>query len=170
LVGTGTIHLVILTRQADGLLFRSGTMVTRSLSDLDTPAQRQRFIDHFAARLAEDAALSSVFGEARSTSHCFITQKREQAWWASMLAGTFYQGRPLRNSHSLPHIGTLFSRWCHVLKKTINEYFHGPQAAAAQGHMLNVATMLAHCDFIQRYGYSAEHTIYDGASRTLIAA
>ncbi|GAB3847173.1 hypothetical protein GCM10028822_08190 [Hymenobacter terrigena] len=113
-------------------------MATHLPSDLATPSQRHRFVELFAARIAEDELLGPVFGGAGHLT------RREYAWWEQALTGMRYYGRLLADTAGQLPCSTYFERWCKVLETTFRQYFHGPDAAEAQGHVLNVATMLGH--------------------------
>ena len=118
-------------------------MVTPSFSDLATPAQRQRFVDLFAARIAGDKLLGPAFGVPR---HITL---REYAWWEQALTGRCYQGRLLGEIPGQPPCGTYFVRWCAQLESIFKNHFYGPHAAEARGYVLNVATMLAHWQLVR---------------------
>jgi truncated hemoglobin YjbI len=106
-------------------------------------------------RLANDDVLSPVFGGTTNADSLGASHEEEQqAWWDAALAGECYQGRPLRATHVPPYIGPLYERWCRLLKNTFDKNFDGPEATAAQGHVLNLATMLAHWQLAQPGAYT----------------
>ncbi|QIL74889.1 hypothetical protein [Hymenobacter sp. HDW8] len=137
-----------------------------SLPDLDTPARRQQLVSQFMDRLANDELLSSVFGNSINADGS-AAPAEHQAWWDSALAGECYQGRPLRATHVHPYTGPLYERWCQLLKNTFDRNFEGPEATAAQGHVLNLATMLSHWRLAQQDSYSTPDT---DATKQLAAA
>lgn len=142
-------------------------MTMHPLPDLDTPARRQLLVSQFMDRLSNDEALSPVFGSTMNANHLGAVQPEQQAWWDSVLAGECYQGRPLRTTHMHPYTGPLYERWCQLLKNTFDSNFDGPEATTAQGHVLNLATMLAHWQLAQQDGY----TTYDNdATKELATA
>ena len=107
-------------------------------SDLATPSQRHRFVELFAARIAEDELLGPIFGHAGHVS------RGEYAWWEQALTGMRYYGRLLADTAAQLPCNTYFERWCALLESTFRQYFRGPGAAEAQGYVRNVATMLGH--------------------------
>lgn len=129
-------------------------MDNRLLPDLNTPAQRRQFVNLFTARLAQDEVVSLVFRRPLETGIHYISAQ-EFAWWELALTGAWYQGQP---GHAQPHAGPLFARWCQVLKNTFYEHFNGPQATEAQGHVLNLATMLMHRHLTQQPEYATAAT------------
>lgn len=145
-------------------------MDMHSLPDLDTPARRQQLISQFMDRLANDEVLSSVFGNPMNAYSRNTAHKEQQAWWESALAGECYQGRPLRATHVHPYIGPLYERWCRLLKNAFDRNFDGPEATAAQAHVLNLATMLAHWQLAQQHSYPASYSTHDNDAKELAAA
>ena len=145
-------------------------MDMHSLPDLDTPARRQQLVSQFMDRLANDQVLSSVFGNPMNAYSRSAAQQEQQAWCESALAGECYQGRPLRASHVHPYTGPLYERWCQLLKNTFDRNFEGPEATAAQGHVLNLATMLAHWQLAQQHCYRDGYITHDNATKKLAAA
>jgi hypothetical protein len=124
-------------------------MDNRLIPDLDTPAQRRQFVNLFTARIAQDDVLSLVFSRPFETEIHYVSAQ-EYAWWELALTGNWYQGQP---GYAQPHAGPLFARWCQLLKNTFYENFSGPQATEAQGHVLNLATMLTHRHLTQQPEY-----------------
>ena len=124
-------------------------MDNRILPDLDTPAKRQHFVNLFTARIAKDDVLGLVFSRPLENG-VHYTSEQEYTWWELALTGAWYQGQP---GHAQPHAGPLFARWCQLLKNTFYENFSGPQATEAQGHVLNLATMLTHRHLTQQPEY-----------------
>ncbi|MGY2132505.1 hypothetical protein ACW9KT_09765 [Hymenobacter sp. HD11105] len=124
-------------------------MDNRFLPDLDTPAQRREFVNLFTANIAQDDVLSLVFSRPLETEIHYVSAQ-EYAWWELALTGAWYQGQP---GHARPHAGPLFACWCQLLKSTFYENFSGPQATEAQGHVLNLATMLMHRHLTQQPEY-----------------
>jgi truncated hemoglobin YjbI len=133
-------------------------MDTSSLPDLDTPARRQQLVSQFMDRLANDALLCPVFGNSMTADRPVSSPAEQQAWWDAALAGECYQGRPLRATHVHPYTGPLYERWCQLLKNTFDRNFEGPEATAAQGHVLNLATMLSHWRLAQQDDYTTPDT------------
>jgi hypothetical protein len=119
------------------------------LPDLDTPALRRHFVNLFTARIAKDDVLGLAFSRPFETEIHYVSAQ-EYAWWELALTGDWYQGQP---GHAQPHAGPLFARWCQLLKNTFYENFSGPQTTDAQGHVLNLATMLAHRHLTQQPEY-----------------
>jgi truncated hemoglobin YjbI len=138
-------------------------MIANLHSDLATPSQRHRFVELFAARIAEDELLGPVFGH---TGH---VSRGEYVWWEQALTGMRYYGRLLANTAAQLPCNTYFERWCAVLESTFRQYFHGPGAAEAQGYVLNLATMLEHWRLAQQRHKALAHPSHTGSKSQLAA-
>lgn len=116
-------------------------MATFLLPDLETPRQRRRFVRLFLTRLSADQTLNPAFHGPHSPQR---PTAQEYAWWERALTGTRYHGRPTPAFTQPQLLAPQFSNWCQHLKKTFTSHFCGPGATAAQGQVLDFATMLAH--------------------------
>ncbi|GAB3865984.1 hypothetical protein GCM10028824_05820 [Hymenobacter segetis] len=132
-------------------------------SDLATPSQRHRFVELFAALIAEDDLLGPVFGGAGRVS------RGEYAWWEQALTGMRYYGRLLANTAAQLPCNAYFGRWCALLETTFRQYFHGPNAAEAQGYVLNLATMLGHWRMAQQRHPALAQLSHTGSKSQLAA-
>lgn len=138
-------------------------MAVRSLPDLTTPWHRHRFVELFAARLAEDELLGPVFG---GQGHVL---RREYAWWEQALTGMCYYGRLPDNAAGQLPCSTYFRRWCTALEDTFRQHFHGPSATEAQGYVLNLATMLGHWHLAQQRRRTLAGPNHRGSISRLVA-
>ncbi|MDO7852463.1 hypothetical protein [Hymenobacter convexus] len=112
-----------------------------------TPAQCQRFVREFAQRVVGDALLGRAFPARPRTPH-----GSEYAWWEQALVGAHYTGRPLHRETAPLFTASQIERWCSLLETNLDEAFGEAAAGEAKGHVLNLATMLAHWELSQPAG------------------
>lgn len=120
-------------------------MLTPWLTDVNIPTQYRRFVRRFARRVAGDALLGRAFFSQHHAS-----AESEYAWWAQVLTGCHYTGRPLRREAAPVFTAPQIGRWCTLLEESLQEALGGPTAAEVKGHVLNLATMLAHWQLSQQ--------------------
>jgi truncated hemoglobin YjbI len=113
--------------------------------DCDTQTQSRLFVRQFAHRVASDPLLGPTFpGQHHTPADC------EYAWWEQALTGSLYTGRPLHREATPPFTPAQISRWCTLLEESLHDAFGGPAANEIKGHVLNLATMLAHWQLSQQ--------------------
>ncbi|GAB3853872.1 hypothetical protein GCM10028822_23160 [Hymenobacter terrigena] len=105
----------------------------------------------FAHRVASDPLLSPAFpGQLHTPVDC------EYAWWEQALTGSLYTGRPLHREATPPFTARQIGRWCTLLEESLHEAFGAAAATEIKGHVLNLATMLAHWQLSQQCAASEE--------------
>ena len=114
-------------------------MLTSSLPNYINPTQQRRFVRQFTHRVAGDALLGCAFA-----GQPFPPDDGEYTWWEQALTGGHYTGRPLHRDAVPLFTAQQIERWCRLLEASLDEVFSGPTAAEVKGHVLNLATMLAH--------------------------
>ena len=114
-------------------------VLTPWITDFNIPAQCRRFVRRFARRVAGDALLGRAFPSQRHPP-----AEGEYAWWEQALTGSHYTGRPLHREAGPPFTASQIGRWCSLLEESLYEAFGSPAASEVKGHVLNLATMLAH--------------------------
>ena len=114
-------------------------MLTNCLSECKTSEVCRNFVRHFANQLAGDALLGRAFPGMHH-----LPDEGEYAWWEEALAGSHYTGRPLHREAAPPFSAQQIGRWCNLLEVSLDEAFSESVAAEVKGHVLNLATMLAH--------------------------
>lgn len=99
----------------------------------------------FTHRVAGDTLLGGAFAGQPHTPDA-----SEYAWWEQALTGSHYIGRPPRREAAPLFTPPQIERWCGLLEASLDEVFSGPTATEVKGHVLNLATMLAHWQLSQR--------------------
>jgi truncated hemoglobin YjbI len=120
-------------------------MLTHCLLKFNLSEPCRSFVRHFANQLAGDALLGRAFPGKHP-----LSADGEYAWWEEALAGRHYTGRPLHREAAPPFSAQQIGRWCNLLEGSLDQAFSDSVAAEAKGHVLNLATMLAHWQLTHR--------------------
>lgn len=120
-------------------------MLTSCIPTRINLTRQRRFVRQFTHRVADDTLLGCAFA-----GQPFPPDDGEYAWWEQALTGGHYTGRPLHRDAVPLFTAQQIGRWCGLLEASLDEVFSSPTAAEVKGHVLNLATMLAHWQLSQR--------------------